>query len=68
MKPYKHQIELLKSNPNKTALVWSCGAGKTRTALEWSKLYGGSTLVICPKALKVNWEREAEKWGAGLLS
>ena len=67
MKPYKHQIELLKSNPNKTALVWSCGTGKTRTALEWSKLYGGSTLVICPKALKVNWEREAEKWGAEVV-
>lgn len=67
MKPYKHQIEFLKSNPNKTALVWSCGTGKTRTALEWSKLYGGNTLVICPKALKTNWEREAEKWGADVV-
>ena len=67
MKPYKHQIEFLHKNPNKTALVWSCGTGKTRTALEWSKLYGGNTLVICPKALKTNWQREAEKWGADVV-
>lgn len=67
MKPYKHQIEFLKKNPNKTALVWSCGTGKTRAALEWSKLFGGSTLIICPKALKTNWEREAEKWGADVV-
>ena len=59
---YKHQIEFLKQNPNKSALVWSCGTGKTRTALEWSKEYNSSALIICPKALKANWEREARKW------
>lgn len=67
MKPYKHQIDFLTANPNKTALVWSCGTGKTRAALEWSKLSGGSTLIICPKALKTNWEREAKKWGAEVV-
>jgi len=67
MKPYKHQIDFLRQNPNKTALVWSCGTGKTRAALEWSKLFGGSTLIICPKALKTNWEREAGKWGADVV-
>lgn len=61
---YKHQIDFLKQNPNKSSLVHSCGTGKTRTSLEWSKLYDGNTLVICPKALKTNWQREADKCAA----
>lgn len=64
MELFKHQIDFLKENPNKSALVHSCGTGKSRTAIEWSKLHNGNTLVICPKALKTNWYREAEKWGA----
>lgn len=58
---YKHQKDFLALNPNKSSLVWSCGTGKTRTALEWSML-GQGVLVICPKALKINWRREAEKY------
>lgn len=57
---YQHQKDFLIKNPNKSALVWSCGTGKTRTAIEWAT---GPTLVICPKALKTNWERESKKWG-----
>jgi superfamily II DNA or RNA helicase len=59
---YKHQIEFLKENPDKSALVWSCGTGKTRTALEWANTHNyNSPLIICPKALKANWKREAER-------
>ena len=68
---YKHQTEFLAQNPNKTALVWSCGTGKTRAAIEWANLYQtekdaaaySTALVICPKALKANWIREVNKWG-----
>lgn len=60
---YKHQKDFLALNPNKSSLVWSCGTGKTRTALEWAK--GRITLIICPKALKANWIREARKWLPG---
>lgn len=67
---YKHQEDFLKLNPDKSALVWSCGTGKTRAAIEWAlqmiiyslrtyKRY--STLIICPKALKANWAREVHK-------
>lgn len=63
MKLYKHQQEFLAQNPDKSALVWSCGTGKTRTAVEWAKLDDYYTLIICPKALKTNWTREIEKWG-----
>lgn len=62
MELYKHQIEFLKQNPNKSCLVWSCGTGKTRTAIEWAKKTH-SSIIICPKALKSNWIRECENWG-----
>jgi superfamily II DNA or RNA helicase len=62
MELYNHQKEFLKENPDKSALVWSCGTGKTRTAIEWAKT-SFPTLIICPKALKTNWQREAQKWG-----
>ena len=61
MELFKHQKKFLKENPNKSSLVWSCGTGKTRTAIIWSKGY--NVLIICPKALKINWERECKKWG-----
>lgn len=61
---FKHQTDFLSKKLDKSALIWSCGTGKTRTAIEWSKyaeVY--PTLVICPKALKTNWKREIEKYG-----
>lgn len=63
VKLYKHQQEFLALNPNKSALVWSCGTGKTRTAIEWLNM-GSTGIVICPKALKANWQREIKQWGA----
>lgn len=60
---YNHQIKFLTQNPNKTCLVWSCGTSKTRTALEWSKLYKGDALAVVPKSLVTNWRHEMEKWG-----
>lgn len=64
MELYEHQKKFLAENPDRCALVWSCGTGKTRAALEWVKLEPNRALVICPKALKANWIREADKWGA----
>lgn len=51
-------------------MVWSCGTGKTRTAIEWAvKLESrfGMHLVVCPKALQANWERECKKWGGRII-
>lgn len=63
---FKHQEKFLQDNPNKTSLVWSCGTGKSRAACEWAKKDEDyCTLIICPKALKTNWAREAEKWEMG---
>jgi len=64
---FKHQKAFLKENPDKTTLVWSCGTGKTRAAIEWAKQGAYSSLIICPKALKTNWIREAETWALNPL-
>lgn len=63
-KLYQHQLDFLTQNPNKSALVWSCGTGKTRTAWEWANEGHDMPLIICPKALKANWIREGMKWSA----
>jgi superfamily II DNA or RNA helicase len=60
---FQHQIDFLKQNPDKSALIHSCGTGKTRTAIEWAKKYKRWVLIICPKSLKTNWRRECEEWG-----
>lgn len=66
MELFQHQKDFLSSGINKTALVWSCGTGKTRAAIEWSKLNPVLTLIICPKALKANWIREVRRWNGRL--
>lgn len=59
---YAHQQSFLDKKLDRSALIWSCGTGKTLTALEWSKKHSyASTLIICPKALKTNWKNEVAK-------
>lgn len=60
---YTHQAELLKSNPDKTYLIWETGTGKTLTAIEWANIKNEDTIVICPKALVTNWKRNIWKHG-----
>lgn len=61
-KLFDHQVKFLEESPSKKMLVWETGTGKTRTSIEWAKRKGKEVLVICPKALKKNWEREIKKW------
>lgn len=59
---FKHQKDLIEKFPARHALVWSCGTGKTRTAIYLAQKANGGFLVICPKALKGNWANEIKKW------
>ncbi len=63
LKLFDHQKMFLEKNPNKSALVWSCGTGKTLTAIQWALLGRVTTLIVTPKSLKTNWERERVKHG-----
>lgn len=69
---YAHQKAFLDKKLDRSALIWSCGTGKTKTAIEWSQtnknytirnVSHSSTLIICPKALKTNWKNEVIKLG-----
>jgi len=63
LKLYKHQEEFLNQRIDRSALVWSCGTGKTRTAIEWAKQSPLPVLIVCPKPLKTNWKNEIKRWG-----
>ena len=62
MKLYKHQEEMVKQAPKKHLLAWGTGTGKSLTAIKLAEKTGKTTLLIIPKSLRVNWEREIEKW------
>lgn len=64
---YLHQRNLLQRNPDKELLCWDVGTGKTMGSIEWAKLKPhNKILVICPKALRLNWEREINKYYGSL--
>ncbi len=60
---WNHQLRLLEKNPNRVLAVHGLGSGKTRTAIEWAKKKEGGALIVCPKGLKLNWQRECIRWG-----
>jgi superfamily II DNA or RNA helicase len=63
MELYEHQKKLLKENPAKWLMAWGTGSGKTRTAIELSKVNAKLTLVICPKSMVETWIKEIKMWG-----
>lgn len=58
MKFYKHQQELIDRSPKKHGLWWSVGSGKTLASITLCENNGGSTLIVCPKSLKEQWEEQ----------
>jgi superfamily II DNA or RNA helicase len=62
---FQHQKDLLALNPDKHLLCWDCGTGKSRSAIELIEQKTYDMLVIVPKALVTNWEREIKKWSSG---
>lgn len=61
---YSHQQRFLSSNPPRALLAHGTGTGKTRTACEYIKQNNvKSALIVCPKGLIANWEKECERWG-----
>jgi len=55
---YKHQQKILDINPKKYGIFWQGGLGKTILALELAKKNNQDALIICPKLIKLTWERE----------
>jgi superfamily II DNA or RNA helicase len=62
LKLFNHQKAILKEFPERCALVWETGTGKTLTSIELVKKSGVAVaLFICPKGLKKNWQIQLDQ-------
>lgn len=62
---FNHQVEgvLFLKEKKKAILAHSMGTGKTFSSIVAAKEEREhSTLVVCPASLKINWQREIQKW------
>lgn len=64
-KPYQHQKNAvgLAARAGRFGLFMEMGTGKTKSAIDWASLLMqrgaiGGALILCPKAVVLNWERE----------
>jgi SWI/SNF-related matrix-associated actin-dependent regulator of chromatin subfamily A-like protein 1 len=68
---YPYQLEgvnFIEYKNGRALIADEMGLGKTVQALAWVQLKKPEclpVLVICPSSLKINWERESEKWTTG---
>lgn len=63
---YDHQKKILIKNPARSLLCWDTGTGKTRAGIELCRANAVvRTMVIVPKALKKNWQRNIAKYDNG---
>ncbi len=63
--PYqKAGVQFIENTKGKTLLADEMGLGKTVQAIAWTLLHPEKIpiLVICPATLKINWQREFQKW------
>lgn len=65
MKLYEHQSKIINEAPDKYGLFLGCGCGKTIIAIKLAEKKKCDALVICPKSLVENWQREIKKFGKG---
>lgn len=62
MELYKHQKEFLDKNPSKHLMCWDTGVGKTLASIIWGNRRP-SNLIIVPKHLKKQWNRNLKSDG-----
>jgi superfamily II DNA or RNA helicase len=68
MEWYSHQQKVFDRAPNTLGVFFDTGCGKTLTALELLRIKGIERgLIICPKPLKKQWERNVLQYGANHL-
>src|SRR4051812_36536988 len=59
---YAHQQALLNKNPAKYLIAHSTGTGKTISVLSLAQKNKVTALIIVPKALKENWNRQIQSF------
>ena len=60
----KAGVQFIENTNGRTLISDSMGLGKSVQSIAWTLLHPEKVpiLVICPATLKVNWQREFEKW------
>ncbi len=60
----KAGVQFIEKTQGKALIADEMGLGKTVQAIAWTLLHPGKRpiLVVCPATLKINWQREFEKW------
>jgi superfamily II DNA or RNA helicase len=59
---YDYQQQKVDEFPERHALIWDTGTGKTRTAIGLANKANEDTLVICPKSVRQTWTRRMSKF------
>ena len=65
---YPYQIEgvnFIENRKGRALIADEMGLGKTIQALTWLHIHSNEVapaVIICPSSLKVNWQREANRW------
>ena len=62
---YPHQLKLINEKPSKHLLAWGTGTGKTATAITLADEQKLNAIIVVPKSLVDNWNREIKKWSDG---
>jgi SWI/SNF-related matrix-associated actin-dependent regulator of chromatin subfamily A-like protein 1 len=64
--PYQYEgVNFIENRGGRALIADEMGLGKTIQALAWLHIHSddaGPAVIICPSSLKVNWQREANKW------
>ncbi len=63
--PYqKAGVQFIENTKGRALIADEMGLGKTAQAIAWTLLHPEKIpiLVICPATLKINWQREFQKW------
>lgn len=61
----EHQERAVRETPDKYGLWFKMRVGKTATAIRLASTRASRALVIVPKSLKYQWNKEIEKWKTG---
>ena len=59
---YHHQRKTVEETPSKWGLWFRMRVGKTPPAIRLACKYTKSAIIICPKSIKFNWEKEIAIW------
>jgi len=62
LKLFQHQMKLVTTAPDRHALIWETGSGKSYGAISLAVKKTKKILIICPKGLVVKWKDDIKQF------